>query len=73
MDPVIKERMQSYVRGFRAGACQKAIDPFFAEHSSQHISEAYSAGYRDGLEKYQDAVAQYALRFGYVFSDHILR
>ncbi len=73
MDAQTNERMQSYIRGFRAGAASKAMDVRFTKNAKQHIAESYSEGYRDGKDRFNTAVSQYALRFGYNFSEAILR
>jgi hypothetical protein len=57
------ERFLVYMRGWRHGACMKAMDPTLAHH--QKYGQTYDQGYADGHKSRSDASQRAAKRFGY--------
>ena len=39
----------AYMRGWGRGSTMRALDPLFAEHTSDELKNAYFAGYGDGM------------------------
>lgn len=45
-----RDLYMAYMKGWRAGASAKALDPRFTEHPNLEIRGAYTNGYGDGHE-----------------------
>lgn len=56
---------QAYMKGWKAGAGVKAMDPMVAHHPDNGLRAAYNQGYADGRKAFNDAGAHATELFGY--------
>lgn len=66
-------RYESYRRGWKQGAAQKAADKVFLTHTNKGIAEAYSQGYADGFGACSDALKSAAAEYGIDLKLAVLR
>lgn len=61
-----RESFHSYMRGWRAGAGIKPLDPRFTEHKTRpDLKAEYERGYEDGQGAGRAAADAAAVRIGY--------
>lgn len=61
-------QFHSFMKGWRAGAGSKAMDPKFTEHDNKLIVDAYNAGYKRGRVDMNIAAQSAAEAYGYTIS-----
>lgn len=58
-------RWQAYMKGWKAGAGVKAMDPMIEQHPDNDLRKAYSLGYADGRIAHNNAGTRATELFGY--------